>query len=69
MAKGLETQSDISDGGTTDWRCPRCAKLLGRWRADRLHLRHGRNHEYIVSLPATATCRGCGTLSELTGTP
>lgn len=48
-----------------DWRCPCCDKLLGRRRGDRLHLRHARNHEYLVSLPASASCRSCGTMSEI----
>jgi hypothetical protein len=34
-------------------------------RANRLHVRFTRGHEYIAALPATCTCRGCGTLSQL----
>ncbi len=30
----------------------------------RLHLRFGRNHQYLVTLPATATCWSCGALNE-----
>jgi hypothetical protein len=48
----------------TDWRCTRCAKLLGICRDGHMHLRFARGHEYLVSLPATATCRGCGTLNR-----
>ena len=47
-----------------DWRCTCCGKLLGQFRGDRLHVRFTRGHEYLVSLPAQATCRGCGTLNE-----
>ena len=64
MANDQTTRRDGTDDH--DWRCPCCDKLLGRRRGMRLHLRHGRNHEYIVSLPVSATCRGCGTLSETT---
>ena len=49
------------------WRCTRCDKLLGVRRGGRLHLRHSRNHEYLVCLPVSATCRACGTLNELSG--
>jgi len=48
-----------------EWRCSRCGKLLGRLLDGQLHLRFARNHEYIVGLPATAMCRGCGTLNRL----
>ncbi|GGE82647.1 hypothetical protein H1W37_03605 [Stappia taiwanensis] len=47
-----------------DWRCTRCDKLLGVRRDGQLHLRFARGHEYLVSLPAVATCRGCGTLNK-----
>ena len=30
-----------------------------------MHLRSERGHEYIVSLPATATCRGCNSLNRI----
>ena len=49
-----------------EWRCTRCDKLLGICRDGRLHLRFGRGHEYFVSFPAVATCRGCGTLNQAT---
>ena len=48
----------------SDWRCTCCGKLLGQFRDGRLHVRFTRSHEYLVSLPAQATCRGCGTLNE-----
>ena len=48
----------------SEWRCTRCAKLLGVRREGRIHLRFARGHEYLVSLPATATCRGCGILNR-----
>ena len=47
-----------------NWRCTCCNKLLGVFRDGRVHLRFSRGHEYLVSLPAQATCRGCGTLNE-----
>jgi hypothetical protein len=47
-----------------EWRCTRCGKLLGVQRGARLHLRFARGHEYLVGLPATGTCRVCGTLNE-----
>ena len=50
--------------GSTEWRCVCCGKLLGVCRDGRMHLRFARGHEYLVSLPATATCRGCGTLNQ-----
>ena len=48
-----------------DWRCHRCRKLLGRLKNGVMHLRFERGHEYIVSLPATATCRGCNSLNRI----
>lgn len=47
-----------------EWRCVRCRKLLGVCFGRRLHLRFARSHEVIATLPAQATCRGCGTLNE-----
>ena len=51
---------------STDWRCTRCEKLLGVSRDGRMHLRFARGHEYFVSFPVVATCRGCGTLNQVT---
>ena len=48
----------------SEWRCTRCDKLLGVRRDGRMHLRFARGHEYFVGFPATATCRGCGTLNQ-----
>ena len=47
-----------------EWRCIRCGKLLGVVVGNRIHLRFTRGHEYIVTFPASGTCRGCGTLNE-----
>jgi hypothetical protein len=47
-----------------DWRCTRCDKLIGVCRDGGLHLRFSQGHEYFVTLPATAICRGCGTLNR-----
>jgi hypothetical protein len=48
----------------SDWCCTRCDKLLGVCRDGRMHLRFARGHEYFVSFPVQATCRGCGTLNQ-----
>lgn len=46
-----------------DWRCLECGKLLGVRRGGKLHVRvHG--HDYLVSLPAQAVCRGCGAVNH-----
>ena len=58
------TKLTISDA---EWRCTRCNKLLGKCRNGRMHLRFTRGHEYFVSFPVTATCRGCGTLNQNNG--
>ncbi len=47
-----------------EWRCVGCGKLLGVHHGDRLHLRFAQGHEFLVGLPVTGTCRGCGTLNE-----
>ncbi len=47
-----------------DWRCTRCDKLLGVSRDGRMHLRFAHGHEYFVSFPVMAICRGCGTLNQ-----
>ena len=38
-----------------DWRCATCGKLIGRRRGNELYIRV-RHHEYIVALPAQASC-------------
>ncbi len=46
-----------------EWRCLECGKLLGIRRAGKLQVRqHG--HDYLVSLPVEATCRGCGAFNR-----
>lgn len=55
-------------GTANDWRCMGCGKLLGVRRDGVMHLSFARGHEYLVSLPATATCRRCGTLNQATAT-
>ena len=47
-----------------DWRCRSCGKLLGKCRAGGLHI-HLHGHDYTVSLPVEATCRGCGTHNRI----
>jgi hypothetical protein len=59
------TPPDRPSPRRSEWRCTRCAKLLGVIRpGGRVHLRFGRSHEYIVGYPVVATCRGCGTLNS-----
>ena len=53
-------------GTANDWRCMGCGKLLGVRRDGLMHLSFARGHEYLVGFPATATCRGCGTLNQAT---
>lgn len=50
-----------------EWRCARCGKLLAVVRGERLHIRIGRGHEYLVGFPVTSACRSCGTLNEIRG--
>lgn len=46
-----------------EWRCLECGKLLGVRRGGKLQVRvHG--HDYLVSLPVEATCRGCATFNR-----
>ena len=42
-----------------EWRCLECGKLLGIRRGARLHIRMA-GHDYGVTLPVEANCRGCG---------
>ena len=52
-----------------DWRCTGCRRLLGRRLGEQLHIRlskaAGDSYDYIVSLPARATCRACGTANQM----
>ncbi len=65
----MKTSSPKSSACASDnWRCVGCGKLLGTIEAGRLHIRFARGHQYIVGIPATVICRGCGTLNELTST-
>ncbi|MBB1493238.1 hypothetical protein H5395_17425 [Paracoccus sp. MC1854] len=59
-------QTARATGSAADWRCTGCGKLLGIRRDGLMHLSFARGHEYLVSYPATATCRGCGTLNQAT---
>ena len=47
-----------------DWLCSCCGKLLGRIHGHDVHIRFERRHEYVASLPASATCKRCGTLNK-----
>jgi hypothetical protein len=64
---GVAPAPSISPRSSTEWRCTKCDKLLGICQNDRMHLCFARGHEYLVSLPVAATCRGCGTLNEVRG--
>ncbi|QQA42008.1 hypothetical protein [Pelagovum pacificum] len=48
-----------------DWLCNCCGRLLGRIHGHDVHIRFERRHEYMASLPASATCKGCGTLNRV----
>jgi len=50
-----------------EWRCSKCGKLLGVATGRRLRIQFARGHQYIATLPVTATCRGCRTLNETEG--
>ena len=47
-----------------DWLCSYCGKLLGVIHGHDVHIRLARRHEYVASLPASAICKGCGTLNR-----
>ena len=67
MNEGRVTEvEEIMRGGGGEWRCEACGKLLGMVKGKRVHIRIARRQEYIVSGPASAVCRGCGQLNELT---
>ena len=59
-------QAGCRAGSPADWCCAGCGKLLGIRRGGLMHLSFARGHEYLVSFPATATCRSCGTLNQAT---
>ena len=63
LHKRLTTPEKPSEA--PEWRCTGCGRLLGLIRKNQLHLRLRRGHEYLASLPATASCRGCGTMNTL----
>jgi hypothetical protein len=47
-----------------EWRCTQCGKLLGMANGNQLHIRVQKHREYLVGLPVTANCHGCGTLNR-----
>ena len=49
-----------------DWLCTCCGKLLGVIHGHDVHIRFERRHEYVATLPASATCKGCGSLNKRT---
>jgi hypothetical protein len=66
--RGHRDVEEIVVKSNEEWRCSQCGKLLGLQRGQRLHIRFGRSHEYLVSAPATGVCRGCGTLNQYPST-
>lgn len=48
-----------------EWRCTGCHKLLGVFRHQRIHLRFGGRHQYVVACPVTTVCPRCDTLNEV----
>jgi hypothetical protein len=50
--------------GKPEWRCTQCGKLLGMANGNQLHIRVQKHREYLVGLPVTANCHGCGTLNR-----
>jgi len=53
-----------SPTGKPEWRCTQCGKLLGMANGNQLHIRVQKHREYLVGLPVTANCHGCGTLNR-----
>jgi hypothetical protein len=39
--------------------------MLGVIADGLLHIRFARHHEYLVALPAIATCKSCGAINRL----
>ncbi len=65
MPKHLRSQNSSSTPGYgLDWRCTCCGKLLGRRHGSVVLVQFARGHRYRISRPASAVCRGCGTLNE-----
>ena len=56
---GISVPRSALPSPRSEWRCLECNKLLGIRRGAKLAVRvHG--HDYLVSLPVEAVCRGCG---------
>lgn len=66
MTRPARTGNAPTARASAEWRCTGCGKLLGIHRDGLMHLSFARSHEYLVGFPATATCRGCGTLNHAT---
>lgn len=49
--------------GHVDWRCVDCHQLLGVLRDGQIQIRFSRGADYIVSVPAAATCSSCGAVN------
>jgi len=64
-AMGIPVTRHVERPRGTDWTCTCCGKMLGRIYGHDLHIRFERRHQYFASLPASATCKGCGTLNRV----
>jgi rubredoxin len=65
MAVRISSIHKVQIAAATDWRCRACGSLLGRYHGDSLHVLFNRRHEYVVTLPASCTCRNCSRLNRL----
>jgi RNase P subunit RPR2 len=61
---GLSRSKPIGVTSISEWRCTQCGKLLGMANGNQLHIRVQKHREYLVGLPVTANCHGCGTLNR-----
>lgn len=62
--QGVPVTRRVQRPRSDDWLCSCCGKLLGRIHGHDVHIRFQRRHEYVASLPASATCKRCGTLNR-----
>jgi RNase P subunit RPR2 len=61
---GHSRSKPIGVTSISEWRCTQCGKLLGMANGNQLHIRVQKHREYLVGLPVTANCHGCGTLNR-----
>lgn len=63
--QGIPVLRRVQRPNGQDWTCSGCGKLLGRIIGHDVHIRLQRRHEYVASLPVSATCKGCRTLNRV----